>query len=241
MEKNYKYFLVDYRAKKQIKALRNMGNNVIPVYSHPHLQSPVSAHPDMLIYSIYNHVIYAPGTSYTTLRAIRSLGFNLIKGATTLTCNYPGDIAYNIARIGNKIFHNLKHTDNVLRDILEKYGFTFVHVNQGYTKCNVCILNDYAVITEDKGIASVLEREGIDTLLLPPGNVRLPGYSYGFIGGASGALNDDILVFTGRIWDKAVSKRIEGFAEKHNKIIKYLSDNEIIDIGSIISLNQESL
>ncbi|MDI6600821.1 MAG: hypothetical protein QME46_03465 [Thermoanaerobacteraceae bacterium] len=239
MGKNYNYFLVDYRAKKQIETLRKWGMKVIPVYTHQHLQQSISSHPDMLIYSICNQVIYAPGTSYNTLRNIQSLGFKIIEGATALTCNYPGDIAYNIARIGNKIFHNLKYTDSLLRNLLESYGFKFVHVNQGYTKCNICILGDKAAITEDKGIADVLEREGIDVLVIPPGNVRLSGYRNGFIGGASGLLSGDTLVFTGKLLNREVREKIEKFIEKHNLILKYLSDDEIIDIGSIISLNQE--
>lgn len=239
MENYCKYFLVDYRAKNQIKTMSKWELKVIPVYMHRNLQLPISSHPDMLIYPIYNKVIYAPGTSYNTLKIIQLLGFDMIRGTTALTCNYPGDIAYNVAKIGNKIFHNIRYTDSILRSILESYGFEFINVNQGYTKCNICAIGNKAAITEDMGIAKALDREGIDILIIPPGNVRLPGFKYGFIGGASGIIGEDTIVFTGRILNKEVREKVERFIEKHEFNLKYLSDDEIIDIGSIIPLKQE--
>ncbi len=239
MEKNDINLLVDRRAAVQIKTLTEWGMKVLPVFLHGNLQVPLSSHPDMLIYPLYEKVIYAPGTSYDTLRSILLAGFDIIEGKTVLTSNYPGDIAYNVARIGNKVFHNTRYTDTILKGILQDYDMKFVNVNQGYSKCNICVIGDNAAITEDKGIAEAMEREDIDVLRIPPGNVRLPGYEYGFIGGASGCIGKNTIVLTGRIQDREVSSKVEKFIEKHNFILKYLSDDEIIDIGSIIPLIKE--
>ncbi len=238
MAKNRKCLLVDYRAKRQIKSLMQMGFDILQVYKHSNLQLPLSSHPDMLIYPLYNKVIYAPGTSYDTLNNIRLAGCDIVRGSTHLTCNYPGDIAYNVARIGNKVFHNTRYTDPLLHDELHGYGCKFIRINQGYTKCNICVIGNNAAITEDRGIARVLCREDVDVLLIPPGNVRLPGYEYGFIGGASGCVGDTIFL-TGRILNDDIRECVERFIEKHKFNLKYLSEDEIIDIGSIIPLNQE--
>ena len=69
----------------------------------------------------------------------------------------------------------------------------------------------------------------IECLAVEKGNVLLPGYPYGFIGGASG-LVEDTLVFTGKITDNRIIKFLEeceiDFFEAGNGQLK--------DFGSII-------
>jgi dihydroorotate dehydrogenase len=105
-------------------------------------------------------IIYAPGTNTEFLDALKAYGFRLIEGKTVLSDSYPGNIAYNAARVGNYAIHNFRYTDPLLKDMLEKTGVEFINVKQGYSKCSICIVDQNRIITSDKGIEKAAEKKG---------------------------------------------------------------------------------
>ena len=56
----------------------------------------------------------------------------------------------------------------------------------------------------------------------------------GFIGGATGNISKDELVFSGQLKTHPDKEKIESFIESRDKKIIYLSKENIIDIGTII-------
>ncbi len=113
-------------------------------------------------------------------------------------------------------------------------NYEIIHVNQGYAKCNVCIAGLNSVITEDNGIYKSVCNTDLNVLKLSSGGVELKNFPNGFIGGASGTINDS-LVFFGNLNNHPQSGDILQFL-KENKI-KYLnsSDKNLSDWGSIIN------
>ena len=97
---------------------------------------------------------------------------------------YPDDVCLNALSVGNRLFARLESlSDGLLRAARER-KLRLVNVRQGYAKCSALALGD-RVITADRGLSAALGREGIATLLIPPGNIALGGCEYGFIGGAA--------------------------------------------------------
>lgn len=183
--------VVDKRIEPEIAAsMEKSGIKLIKTCPYPGMYEAVACHPDIILHHAGGkNIIYAPGTCSHLVNILSAYGFTPVCGKTYLSPKYPLNISYNVARIGNIAFHNLKYTDPVLREELDKQGVEFVHVNQGYTKCSVSIVDKNSIITSDNGIAKIAEKKGIEVLLIEVDkNIQLKGLDYGFIGGASGLI-----------------------------------------------------
>ena len=95
-----------------------------------------------------------------------------------------------------------------------------LEVQQGYTKCSICVVSENAIITSDIGIHCKAKESGIDSLLISPGYIDLPGYKYGFIGGASFKISDNVIAFTGSLDSHPDKDNIEHFLCKYDEKVK---------------------
>lgn len=108
-----------------------------------------------------------------------------------------------------------------------------VHTAQGYTKCNIAVVDGSHIITEDEGVfRAVSEKTDIKVLLISPKQVKLNGFAYGFIGGASGRIGNE-MIFSGDVTKHSDYAKIRSFIEECGLDIKYF-DYPLTDIGSII-------
>ncbi len=200
------------------------------------ITSAVSTHPDMSLHHVGENVFVCSKALYDYYQSVLPGNIILHCGSSTLGGNYPDDIAYNIARVGRYAIHHLKYTDPVIRSLLEKQNVTFIHVSQGYSKCSVCLVAENAIITADRGIASAASYEHIDVLLITPGSIELRGMEHGFIGGASGLLKKHTLLFAGNIAAHPDFGAIDAFCNRYGTQIVSLSNDNLVDIGSIIPI-----
>jgi hypothetical protein len=161
---------------------------------------------------------------------------------------YPGCAAFNAVCLGTPdepyFVHNLKCTDAGLLRTARRLGMTLIDVKQGYTKCNVAVVDPFSVITSDAGIArklsSVSRRGGgrvFDVLLISAGSVALEGFDYGFIGGACGLMpraEGPELVFNGNLPAHPDFAAIKEFAGSRGVALKWFDEYELTDIGSVV-------
>jgi hypothetical protein len=197
----------------------------------PSVEKPLSGHPDIQIFLHGTEVFCHPGIEAAFLKRIE-------KYAKVIICEsrirepYPLNISYNIACTGSIAFHKRSHTDSKIAEYLALRNIPLVNVNQGFAKCATLIINDNHIITADRSIHRVAEANNITSLLIESGVIELPGYQYGFIGGATGTLNDAVL-FTGKISQHRDYKKIcEGIEQTGKKII-HLSEENAVDLGTI--------
>jgi hypothetical protein len=94
------------------------------------------------------------------------------------------------------------------------------------------------VITSDDGIARTLAGFGLEVLKISPGNIILPGLDYGFIGGASGMVSGDIIVFYGNLASHPDFRKIQDFVKSHGKGCMSLSHESLTDLGTFIPLKE---
>ena len=78
-------------------------------------------------------------------------------------------------------------------EFAENEGLNVINVNQGYSGCSVCVINDSAIITDDESIFTAAQNFLNDVLLIQKGSIRLNGYNYGFIGGCCGKISKNKL------------------------------------------------
>ena len=212
------------------KMLEKRGVRLFSNGKNPTLPTPVSSHPDLSVFDMGGGKILVDRAAELELPH----DVDICMGSIPLTGVYPGDIAYDACQIGQFLFCNPKYT---APEILQ-LPLNLVPVKQGYTKCSVAIVSEKAAITEDIGIAQMMDSVGIDVLKLEPGFVKLPGYSHGFIGGASGKIASDILAFFGDISQHPQGDVVIRFCEKHGVSTLSLSDDELTDFGSLIPLTE---
>ena len=79
----------------------------------------------------------------------------------------------------------------------------------------------------------------MSSLLISAGHIDLPGYKYGFIGGATGRFMDMVL-FTGNIDGHPDRNRIHEFIKSRGLKAKILSNHRLLDTGSILVIPGEA-
>ena len=205
---------ISHLADNKIKNfLIESGHTVLEVSPLAEVDSAISSHPD--IYMCH-------------------LGTELFHGdPSKLTHDYPGHAIYNGCSIGKYFIHNPKITDKMLLSEVEHLGLIKVDVRQGYAKCSCIVVDENSIITADKGIAKASIAAGLDVLVIDNAQVKLEGYPYGFIGGASGKVGN-VILFNGNLRKHSNFNEIREFIERRGVSIKYFEDYPLTDIGSII-------
>ncbi len=195
-----------------ISYLKAQGHLVQLIRSTRRTYEPVSSHPDIYFCS--------PGP-----------GHRLFRGQPDrIGYSYPQNIIYNAACIGKYFIHNLKYTDpELLRCVRDMRK---IHVSQGYTKCNTVVVDEHSIITSDQGIFKAC-RDHMDVLLIRPHHVKLSGFPYGFLGGASGRV-ENTLLFHGNLKAHPDFGLITDFIRSRGLKLVYFEEFELEDIGSIL-------
>lgn len=223
-------FILDKAAPCEIKNNLSKFGNVIASAQTNIEDISVSTHPDMQIHFVNDSTAFCSPSlfEYYTERMPQYITLN--KGDLEIGRTYPLNCAYNIARIGRFVICNTKYADKKILRYYSENNYTIINVKQGYSKCNICPITDNKFITEDAGIyKTVKETDEIIPIYKKVGDVCLNGFDYGFIGGATGQFDNNIL-FTGK-----PSPDLIQIIEDNNKNVISLSNDKMLDLGSIIS------
>lgn len=230
--------IVDKCADSKIfKALENLNISYYKSISLDFLYKPVNTHPDMQIHFIDDYTAVCAPSAYNHYKNILPPYINVVRGEEDPGGTYPQDCAYNVVRLGKKVIGNLKYTDKKIKELYSARDIEFINVNQGYTKCNLCVVDSNSVITEDAGLTKILLRHSVDVLTIPVGRVRLASFKNGFIGGASGFISKSCIAFCGEINQIDEYEGIKAFIEKKGLTLVSLSDINLSDYGSLLFVN----
>ncbi len=217
--------------------LREAGIYPIRTYVHKTIQPPVAAHADMLCHHFGKNTFLLALESNAISRLshrLKQLGAQLLYTEKHLQAQYPADVGLNGARVGNRLFGNINALDPVLLQIYRQNGIAIYHTQQGYAKCNTAVVDSNSVITEDPSVATACQTCGVQVLKIRPGYVRLPGYPYGFIGGACGLIGPKQLAFCGDIRRHPDYPAIHSFLQQRHIDEICLADFSLLDIGGIL-------
>ena len=227
-----KKIIVDHRYASVAADFFQEKYTILPSCHVEALPEPVCAHPDMALVQVGDTFI-AEKTVYGYYKTHLS-SVSVLCGETALSGNYPLDIAYNVLISGKDVFANESYMDGVLRSILLEKNYRIYSVKQGYAKCSSAVAEN-CVITADSTIALSAEARGLHVLRISQGDVRLNGYPYGFIGGASGYI-DGILYFFGDITKHSDYQDIKSFLREHQIPYSYIPDFPLTDVGTLIGI-----
>lgn len=227
--------IIDKNADKNIfKKLNELELKYYKSTSLDFLYFPVNTHPDMQIHFVDAYTAVVSPSAYEYYKETLPEEVHLFKGTKDPGEKYPQDCAYNVVRLGNRIIGNLAYVDETIKSIYTDLNYEFINVRQGYTKCNLCIVDSNSVITEDEGLSKALKEHNIDVLKISPGQIQLSSFDYGFIGGASGYIDENTIGFFGNLALHKNYKDILDFITSKAVNIISLSETYLNDYGSIM-------
>ena len=235
-----KYLIVDIRISDKCEySLLKEGFSLIKLPPDPALPSPIASHPDTAIFFSEGEIIttadYCDEAAYV-FSDIREFcpEVRISFTADKRTAKYPRDCVLNALRIQNKLFCKSDSVSEEILSLATRRGYEIIHTNQGYPACATLSFGNSAV-TSDKGLASLLTKNGVRVTLIGTAGISLPPYKYGFIGGASGVVGEKIYFF-GDINSHPDSEAILDAIRREGFTPVSLSDEELTDLGGIIAL-----
>ncbi|MBQ8782892.1 MAG: hypothetical protein IJZ57_03885 [Clostridia bacterium] len=210
----------------EITAIKTITNNLV---------TDVGYHTDLNLLNYSEGNILIDKSQKEIFVNFLTKGYSL-KTISEVKSPYPYDCRLNCVIMGDKLICNPKTASDEVLLIANELDIKIIPVNQGYTKCSICLLNDNALITDDESIYNACKTNQIASLLISKGSVKLNGFDYGFIGGCTGLIDKNKLLFNGDINYHNDCNMIIDFLNSYN-IEAVIIDNEpLTDIGSIIPL-----
>ena len=197
----------------------------------------VKFHADMAAIHLGGNSILIDRSQIDLYESLKNEGSDVSVTDKKIKGEYPHDIGLNFTIIGNNLIGKIARADNRLAELT--VDLKRISVKQGYCKCSCLVVDDNAVITDDESIYNTLIKSGFDCLLVSKGDVSLPGHEYGFIGGASGKISHNQILFFGDITKHRDYIKIADFISKHNCEIISL-DFPLTDFGGIIPVTEET-
>ena len=193
----------------------------------------VCGHPDLFFCQFQQLLVVAPNLPESYFSLLKKWGQLYKKGDLPVGKAYPQTARYNAVVTDKFLIYNAKYADIALREAFVKKEF--IHVNQGYTRCNLLALSNDLFITSDKGIFKQLQKRKLDVHYFSPRGILLPGFEHGFLGGCLGVHENRIFV-TGSLSRFPEGQKLTALLRNRNYEIVELYDGPLVDGGSLFFL-----
>jgi hypothetical protein len=222
--------LADNRLPKKVQSKLSLYGDIIGVFSENMVYDAISGHPDIFFCPAGDMLIAAPGLPESLCGLLNRRKIRYTAGRTKPGRVYPESAAYNAVVTDNFLIHRLDITDP---SILQAAGDREkIRVPQGYCRCSLIPLKNDSFITSDMGIFNALSEKNLKVTYFSPDSVYLKGFDHGFLGGACG-ISGDRIFFTGSLKKFTDGRQLAQILEKAGYEIIELSDDGLIDTGSI--------
>ena len=233
--------IVDSRiSDKAERKLMLSGFTVVKLPPYSKLSTPVASHTDMLIHRIGKNLIsyadYCEEASYVfsdlSLYIVPS-GYSMSFADDEVGSEYPNDVGLNALLMSGKLFCRSDSLSKMLLDYAKSANLEIVNTKQGYPACTVLKLTEHSAITADLGMAKALKDAGIRVTLIENGDILLPPYEYGFIGGCGGVYNGKLYLFGDPTLHRSCNKILTAAHDEGLEVVS-LDTTLLADLGGII-------
>ena len=208
-------------------------SEIVHTEKNPYLQQFLAYHPDMNISFIGRDdaLLHSSQQSMAKMLKTRAKGLSVHISDQPDRPDYPFDIALNAVTFGKKIFGYKNRLSLQISVLAKSKGYEIIDCKQGYTHCSILKISETAAITGDKGLYNKLMSNGIDALQVNNSEIKLEGYSYGFIGGCGLMITEHTLALNGSLKKCSFGNEMQAFCKKHGVEIAEASENQLTDIG----------
>lgn len=208
--------------------------DVIKSKRNKFIDPAVSFHSDMAAIHLGNEKIVIDKNQAELRSKLLSIGMSVTDTKHPIKGSYPCDVKLNFTLIGKTSVGCHRFADEHFACEID--NFEKLNVKQGYCKCSVLVVDNNALITDDVSVSRIMSEKGFECLLIQKGDVALPGHEYGFIGGASGKISNNKIIFFGNIRNHRDFSAIENFLKKHSCTFVCTDEKALRDIGGIIPI-----
>lgn len=230
------YIIIDKKIPEEAKNKLSKIGNLIELETSDITYDAISGHPDIFFHQMGNSLFYAPNLPEKFKQMLVKEGIHVVIGEQNVGPKYPTSSAYCAVSTPGLLIHNFRNTDTSLTSAAEDADL--IHVDQGYTRCNLLALDDDHFITSDNGIQRVLHRFDKDCLYVDPAGIKLEGFDHGFFGGCCGILDKEVFIL-GALHSIPDGDAVRSYLGKNGYTITELFDGPFLDGGSIIFLPQD--
>lgn len=229
-----KTVIASHLRDEAVRRLHELQIDVFDFAPNPSLDDTIAHHAD-LSFLYHDGRLYIAREMQSYRDYFLSLGIDVCVIPEPLGKVYPDDVKLNAVPLGRFFLCNEKTVSPFVLADMKRKGKIILSVPQGYTRCSVVPVTDESLITDDASIFAACRAHGLDVLQVGKGSVRLPGFPYGFIGGASGRISDKRIVFHGNLALHQDYEKMARFLEKYAMTAVSLHDGDLIDVGGILS------
>jgi hypothetical protein len=222
--------IVDKRIPKPAKLNLHKYGHLLEFETSGITYAAISGHPDIFFTQIENRLVVAANLPGHYLEILQKHHVDFETGQHGVEMTYPGSARYNAVATNELLVHNIAITDSRITEAAANKKI--VHVHQGYTRCNLIFLSARHAVTSDKNIQRELSKTGIETLFFRPEGIELPGFDYGFFGGACGLWNKKLFL-TGNPDHHPDGNKLRSFASNAGVEIISLCNRTLFDGGGI--------
>lgn len=221
--------------------LKALGIGMLKVPDNPHVDTRLSGHADLSVFHFgENKILLAPYLKGSVLeKELLHRGFSVSIAGLVQSAKYPEDAQMNSCVVGENI---ILAPQVCCKEIVEYFTNLNTHkiiaCKQGYTRCSVCVVDECAIITADRGIAEAAREKGIAVLGIRPDHIALDGFDYGFIGGSSFKISKKRLAFTGTLDKHPDKERILSFLAFRDVEPVYITNYPLFDIGGALPVTE---
>lgn len=238
-------FISETASERILQSLEDSGIRCFLVSSYKNLPKGCESHCDMQISVPTNEnlVVHSDIRTTPSLSYLEQAGYKIIFTKRNPEHKYPNDCLINCFPFRGCLIAKKGTSDNIFHKFFP-FEDQYTFVRQGYAKCSIAPISNNALITDDSSIAKAIKEKygcSVDLLQLDHTRaIRLPGYSYGFIGGCCGMIGSNTLAFSGNYLTHPQAKSIEAFCRRHAVECCSLSDEPLMDIGGIIPILEKT-
>lgn len=223
------------------KPLEKLGIRALSIPNNGFVDSRLSGHGDLSVLHTGGNCLWlAPHLRKSRFAdRLSAMGFTLDYPDMIQSATYPEDAQLNVCICGKYTICNKSIVPKEIAHNLTIRGYEVTDCRQGYAKCSVCVVDEEAIITADRGIEAAAKAVGLDILLIEPGFIALDGFDCGFIGGSAFKIAKSKLAFTGSLGRHPSRSKILSFLKAHEIEPVYLTERPIFDIGSGIPITEQ--
>lgn len=235
-ESPVKHCLIGAKYHQEIDELKDLNIECLCLEANNNLYDEINSHADILSFNIGNGKIIISEGSIGEAK-LTNLGYSVFF-ENNIKSPYPNDILLNAALIDNLIICKTNCISDFITDCAKQNNLEIINTKQGYSRCNICIVAENAVITEDDSIAYLLKKCQFDVLKISNGSVFLSEQHSGFLGGASAKLAKDKIYFSGDLSKHKDFDLITEFLNLHKVTPIYNKNRNLRDFGGLIQLTE---
>jgi hypothetical protein len=234
-----KHCVISENAEIAINFLNNIGIETLLVKTSDKLENEISAHTDLQFAYCNNKTAVISPNQASLHKKLNEIGCRVEVAEFEPFSPYPNDILMNCVFLNDCFIAKLDSTSKKILSIANNNSLKLINIKQGYSKCSICVVSENAIITEDNGIARLLNNSQIKVLKIKPDFIKLSDEHFGFLGGASGKISRNEIFFNGNIEEHPSYTEISDFLKTHNVKPIYDKSYKLTDIGSIIPITEQ--